>query len=204
MWGTNDAKTKYWDEKMYQRDYRSLLERYKALPTHPAIFIMVSPPLYMRMALKTLMWDMQPTIVNSKLPSVIAKVAQASNSVLVNVFEAMGGARLQRPELFIDKSKPMEPPNDGCHPNDLGYKVLADTVAASFREHFRRDSFRVEEGEEADKEGGRQQQQQAEESQEEESTEGGRQQQQAEESQEEESTEGGQGRYEPAGDASAD
>lgn len=157
MWGTNDAKRKYWDEKMYQRDYMSILKKYKGSGTYPVTtFVMVSPPLYMKMAMKQLLWDMDPPTVNYKLPTVIPKIAQASNSILVNAFEAMGGVQLRRPELFIDRTKPMEPPNDGCHPNDLGYEVLAETVAASFRKHFQQD-FRGVDGATTDNESGRQQ-----------------------------------------------
>jgi lysophospholipase L1-like esterase len=133
MWGTNDAKRVNWDEKKYERDYLTLLRGYQALPSRPVTFVMVSPPLYM--ARHEIQWDMQPTVVNTQLPKVIRRVAAASGSVLIDVFEAMGGAALTRLELFVNKSRPRDK-NDGCHPNDAGYQVLAGTVAEAFHAHL--------------------------------------------------------------------
>ena len=46
----------------------------------------------------------QPAVVNTKLPRIIPVVARVTNSILVDVFEVMGGPTLLRPELFINRS----------------------------------------------------------------------------------------------------
>ena len=149
MWGTNDAKSLNWDEKKYEKDYLSMLRSYQELPTRPLTFVMVSPPLYM--ARHEIQWDMQPTVVNTKLPRAIRRVAAASGSVLIDVFAAMGGAILTRPELFVNKSRPHDK-NDGCHPNDMGYRAMARVVAEAFHAHLPTSVFGEEEVE-AEEEG---------------------------------------------------
>ena len=46
------------------RDYMTIIKQYRDLPTHPYIFILTSPPLYMRTVMKEMLWDMQVMLSN--------------------------------------------------------------------------------------------------------------------------------------------
>ena len=56
------GKRKNWDEKQYMHDYATILKQYSDLPTHPYVFVLTSPPLYMRTVMKEMLWDMQVVI----------------------------------------------------------------------------------------------------------------------------------------------
>mmetsp|Transcript_23528 Transcript_23528/g.33680 ORF Transcript_23528/g.33680 Transcript_23528/m.33680 type:complete len:116 (+) Transcript_23528:1661-2008(+) len=76
---------------------------------------------------------MQAHIINKQLPNIINRIGQQTNVPVINIFRALGGSDNPKvaPRLknyFINESMPLNNPNDGCHPNDLGYSQLARTV----------------------------------------------------------------------------
>ena len=45
------------------------------------------------------------------------------SDTLLSVTLTLPNSLLTRPLINTIRSMPIEPPNDGCHPNDLGYAV---------------------------------------------------------------------------------
>lgn len=124
MLGTNDAKCPFnWIDQQalgdsFEQDYLQMIANFAALPSKPKIFVLVPPPLYFPFP-----YSMNETVINDVFPTLIRKIATeapGANHTVIDVFNAMGGANLAMPGLFCD----------GCHPNDSGYIVLAETIAS--------------------------------------------------------------------------
>jgi acyl-CoA thioesterase I len=132
MFGTNDSKKKAWKESTFEANYMELIKKYQALPTKPVIFVCVPPPYYAKESL----FGIQGDIINKELPRIVPKIAKAAGTRLVNIFHFMGGDKMDKEELLFNKSKPIGWPNDGIHPNDDGYEVIANQVSASILEYL--------------------------------------------------------------------
>lgn len=118
MFGTNDAKTFNWSYEEYRRDYIDMVNSFKSMESQPKIYLMIPPPLYKEV------FDMIPQIINLELRTLIPDIAQDAGipkERVINLFEALGGIALDKEHMFVD----------GCHPNDEGYAVIADTVMSS-------------------------------------------------------------------------
>ena len=116
MLGTNDAKTFNYNQTEYIADYISMVKSFQAMTPPPDIYIMIPPPLY-----KDGVYSMNQTVINDVYPTLIPNIAKQLNipdNHIVDLFKFMGGKNLTMPDMFID----------GCHPNDNGYKVLAQAV----------------------------------------------------------------------------
>lgn len=128
MLGTNDAKTKKeggkpnWENdghtglSPYEKDYLAMIESIRKLPSHPAIYTVIPPPLYSHLFGGGV--DMH--VVNDVLPVLVPDIN--TNAGLthppINAFSALGGEALLHPNWLPD----------GIHPNDVGYKELALTI----------------------------------------------------------------------------
>lgn len=122
--GTNDAKSQNWNVTAFISDYVDMIHSFRNRTENLKIFICIPPPLYLAAA-----YNIQQHVVNNELPRLIPMIGQMTNSEVIDIFHAMGGKKLTKRHLFINDSLPIKWPNDGCHPNDLGYKVIARTVA---------------------------------------------------------------------------
>lgn len=134
QFGTNDAKIVNWNESVYFTDYISMIKKFQALKKSPEIFLSIPPPLYAN----TSIFGIQRDIVNDVLPNLIRRIGNEVGAHVIDVFEALGGASLSKPHLLITAGKPLKPPNDGCHPNDLGYKAIAHAVAVELLRYSKR------------------------------------------------------------------
>ena len=119
QFGTNDAKTQNWDEAMFMKDYTALINIFKEMNPTPKIYICIPPPLYRPFS------KIRHDIVNQSLGRVIEAIGKRNEVQVVDWFKHLGGAALSRPHLFMTHSKELKWPNDGCHPNDIGYRVIA-------------------------------------------------------------------------------
>jgi lysophospholipase L1-like esterase len=110
MLGTNDTKPQNWKFKdQYVADYKDLVEKFKALPTHPRIFIALPVPV--------------PGvgnygIVESGIDAEMPWVTQVAHD------ENVGLIDLHTPLVGHDGDFP-----DRVHPNDEGAHIMALTVA---------------------------------------------------------------------------
>jgi acyl-CoA thioesterase I len=122
--GTNDAKRHNWKgEEAFISDYTHLIHSFQDLPTKPTIFICIPPPLYLPFS------DVQTDIIKHVYPRVIVDIAKRNGAKVIDLHSVLGGRELRSPQLFLDPGKPIRWPNDGCHPNDLGYIEIARAVA---------------------------------------------------------------------------
>lgn len=125
QFGTNDAKSQNWDEAMFMKDYSSLIGIFKEMNPAPKIYICIPPPLYRPFS------KIRHDIVNQNLGRVIEAIGKRNDVQVVDWFQKLGGASLSRPHLFITPDKDLKWPNDGCHPNDTGYRVIARILCST-------------------------------------------------------------------------
>ena len=88
----------------------------KAQPAKPRVFIMQPTPLYK----DKLFGSMNQTVTNFVLPRLLPTLLQASAAepVIIDLFNALGGAGLTQPNITCD----------GCHPKHAGYVEMANTI----------------------------------------------------------------------------
>ena len=130
--GTNDAKAFIWDRKKYIRDYTEMVELFVNLPSRPKVYISIPPPLYRNGS------AIRMDIVNDVLPEIIPKISEATDTHLINVYDALGGKNFEKPSDYFTPGKPNKwhSGNDGIHPNDLGYIHIASAIAAQLKEPY--------------------------------------------------------------------
>jgi lysophospholipase L1-like esterase len=135
---TNDAKNTTWNERLFEHDYIEMVNSYITLPSKPKVFISIPPPYYSNISL----WHIRGDTINKKIPLILKSILKKINTEiiqnqhifpveLIDNFEALGGSELKKTELFLDFSKKIlykTSTNDGCHPNNLGYEVMANNV----------------------------------------------------------------------------
>eukprot|EP00727_Mastigamoeba_balamuthi_P001538 m51a1_g11381 putative xylanase (212) ;mRNA; r:2560-3329 len=116
MLGTNDAYQLF-NEKAFREAYAKLVAELKALVPCPRVFLCVPPPVYSEQGSRM-------PIINEQFPFIIPQIANASGAGVIDVFNALGGSGLSKPQLFPD-----------ClHPNEEGNRILARTVFEALRE----------------------------------------------------------------------
>ena len=74
---------------------------------------MIPPPVYGDI------FGMQEDVINKLYPQLIPQIANEMGLKVINLFEALGGAELKRPELIADL----------CHPTEEGYLEIAKYVS---------------------------------------------------------------------------
>ncbi|KAH3744073.1 sialate O-acetylesterase [Pelomyxa schiedti] len=116
--GTNDAKTYQWNAAEYTNDYTEMVKEFAALPSAPVVYANIPPPLY-----EDGVYSMNATVINYVLPDLIHDLAGDLAIELIDVFDHMGTVQLTHSSWF----------QDGCHPNQDGYQVLAETVYSEIR-----------------------------------------------------------------------
>ena len=127
QFGTNDASAVNWDVDKFESDYLDLINTFQKLPLRPKIFVCIPPPIYRPQIDGTLV-----DVVNGELSKRIQSISEKTKDIeIIDLYLALGGAKLNKPELFLDYSKPFVWPNDGCHPNDQGQEVISRTVLRS-------------------------------------------------------------------------
>lgn len=119
--GTNDCKNRNWNIDHFKRDYVELCKSFKNMPSKPDVFVVVPPPVY-----KDGFGAVNISITNTILPQLIeplAKECGLGDDQVINLFEAMGGASLSRPDFYCSGQH-----CDGYHPIDAGQNQMAATI----------------------------------------------------------------------------
>ncbi len=114
MLGTNDTKTYNWNAKAYEDGLRELVETYQKLSSKPTVYLMRSPYCYSLDGSDVAEYEIQPSIVNDELGSIINKVADEAVVEVIDLYTVTEG----QDELYTD----------GIHFNAKGYELIADTV----------------------------------------------------------------------------
>lgn len=131
MLGSNDATQMVWPtfRQDFEPAYGQLVGVYQSLPTKPTVLVAVPPPLYRNHA-----YGMLQSVINAEFPSALQRIANSRRlPPPVSIFEAF---KAKCPNLqsnacpFISGVNPLsrEAHDDGCHPNDAGYSLIAERV----------------------------------------------------------------------------
>ena len=129
MLGTNDSWSYNWgwsektSFKAYQENYAEMVKSFRDLPSKPKIYVMIPPPIY-KETLDSIyqieFWGAEEKI-NALYPVAIPMMADKMGipkDQVIDLFTPFGGAENKYPFLY----------EDGLHPNDEGYKVMARTI----------------------------------------------------------------------------
>merc|ERR1740123_2219128 len=126
MLGTNDAKSAHWNETSFRTDAAVLVRRFAALASRPAVYLLAPPPLY-----KDNIYGISQHVVNDVLPFMILPEIAAAGEVLFSrsIFDSLGGQGLTCQSCMYEPGHV----NDGCHPTDHGYAMMAETICDLLR-----------------------------------------------------------------------
>jgi lysophospholipase L1-like esterase len=155
MLGTNDAKADRWQRwgSTFPLDYRDMVASFQAMKSKPIIYLLVPPPLYVNGC-----YGMNATVTNTIFPGngpagirTIAARMKIPAEQIVDIYSlfqghcpVVGGTPGHPPTC----TAPHVVPNgtcgtkcdwvgsggtDGCHPDDVGYGMLAHSVFAAIR-----------------------------------------------------------------------
>jgi sialate O-acetylesterase len=118
MLGTNDAKTETWSahKEAFAKDYRELIQSFKAIASKPRVYVSLSPPVF------------KPETGNGFSPKNVEEMVEITRTLagelgcpVIDVHAAATG----HADLF----------SDGVHPNDLGKELIAKTVMQALTAH---------------------------------------------------------------------
>jgi lysophospholipase L1-like esterase len=111
MLGTNDAQPNLkLNNVTLTEDYVKLIKAFQDLPSKPEVWVVLPPPIYSN---QTNVIDAQ--YFNQTVIPCIRKVADQTNSVIIDVYSALLG----HPEWYKE---------DGVHVTEVGTEIIANTI----------------------------------------------------------------------------
>jgi len=110
MLGTNDSKPQNWNAEDYETQLVELVNIYKNLPSHPAVYLLTPPA-----AFPNSIGASNDIIQNEQIP-IILRVGEQTNSTVIDIFSATK----DHLEYFPDD----------IHPNASGNRLIAETIYA--------------------------------------------------------------------------
>ena len=113
MLGTNDTKKRNWDPEVFRRDYRRIVESYRALPSSPRIVLIAPIRIFLLMGRPLL--GLYPDTMEQGVRPAIREIAADMGLELIDL-----------KDLFIDSTYC----RDGIHPQKTGARMLADAIYA--------------------------------------------------------------------------
>ena len=114
MLGTNDSKSYNWmvsggtRASLFQTDLAALVDHFAGLSTHPLVYLALPPRAFQNT------YGISGTIIHDQILPIIKQVAATKNLPVIDVDTPTAG----HSELFPD----------GVHPNDTGYRLLAQVM----------------------------------------------------------------------------
>lgn len=111
MLGTNDTKRCNWDPVVFRRDYRRIVESYRALPSHPRVILVA--PIRIFPIFGFPVFGVYPDTLENGVRPAIRETAAEMNLELVDLRN-----------LFTD----MRYCRDGVHPQRTGARMLAEAI----------------------------------------------------------------------------
>ena len=111
MLGTNDTKSRNWDPEILRRDYRRIVESYRALPSAPRV-ILIAPIRVFPVGGIPILGVLPENMENGVRPAIRALAAEMELELV----------DLQ--DLFTDRRYC----RDGVHPQRAGTQMLADAI----------------------------------------------------------------------------
>ncbi|MDD2798011.1 MAG: GDSL-type esterase/lipase family protein [Bacteroidales bacterium] len=117
--GTNDSKPQNWKYKdEYIKDYLTLIDTLRALPSHPIIFVCLPAPAYGSR------WGINDSIIQVDVIPMVKSVAKQRKLEIINLNKLLAN----QPELFPDL----------IHPNAKGAGVMAEKIAKVLKKSKRK------------------------------------------------------------------
>ena len=113
MLGTNDTKKRNWDPEVFRRDYRRIVESYRALTSSPRIVLIAPIRIFLLMGRPLL--GLYPDTMEQGVRPAIREIAADMGLELIDL-----------QDLFIDSTYC----RDGIHPQKTGARMLADAIYA--------------------------------------------------------------------------
>ena len=111
MLGTNDTKSRNWDPEIFRRDYRRIVESYRALPSAPRV-ILIAPIRVFPVGGIPILGVLPENMENGVRPAIRTLAAEMELELV----------DLQ--DLFTDRRYC----RDGVHPQRAGTQMLADAI----------------------------------------------------------------------------
>ena len=113
MLGTNDTKKRNWDPEIFRRDYRRIVESYRALPSNPRVILIAPIRIFLLMGRPLL--GLYPDMMEQGVRPAIREMAADMGLELIDL-----------QDLFTDSTYC----RDGIHPQKTGARMLADAIYA--------------------------------------------------------------------------
>lgn len=107
--GTNDSKPRNWNAVDFAQGLQNMIDTLKTLPSPPSILLCLPAKAYAHYS------DIRDTIIVSGIIPCITRIANENKLQVVDLHTALSN----KPELFPDS----------IHPNEKGYRIIAEEVA---------------------------------------------------------------------------
>ena len=118
MLGTNDASERNWKgNDPFTADYREMIQHYRALPSHPVVYMMTPPTQFPVENYTKVIHSMN----NDKLDDITAAIKKLGEELQIGVID-INAVTKSHQEFFRF---------DGIHPDAGGAKIIAETVCAA-------------------------------------------------------------------------
>jgi lysophospholipase L1-like esterase len=112
--GTNDSKPQNWRfGGAFERDVYSIVRAFRALPTHPRVYICSPPPVFQDR------WGITGDIVKDQITPTLRRICAREIWPMIDLQVAMRNSADYFP--------------DGVHPDEIGAASIASSVEAAFR-----------------------------------------------------------------------
>jgi len=111
--GTNDTKPQNWHTDLYEKDYQALIDTFKTLSSHPAIFLCLPVPVFQTT------WGINDSMVVHGVIPIIKRLANANNLTVIDLYHPMQSQGSNFP--------------DNIHPNEKAVKVMAEIIARELK-----------------------------------------------------------------------
>ena len=110
--GSNDSKSRNWNEEKFIKDYGEILDTYLALDSLQKLYILIPPPLFEVRG--KVLYKLRKEVVENEIRPAVMRIAEEKGVECIDLYEVFKDKK----ELFAD----------GVHPNPKGSKLLAETV----------------------------------------------------------------------------
>ena len=111
--GTNDSKDFQWNAQQYERDYQTMIDTLKSLPTKPAIYL-CTPIRAFRDK-----WGITDSVIVNGVIPVIQKMARKNKLKVIDLHPVVDDRSLMTADMI--------------HPNDKGARRMAERIAEAIQ-----------------------------------------------------------------------
>lgn len=107
--GTNDTKPYNWNHERFRKDYQSLIDTLKTIPTNPKLYLCIPVPAFQTK------WGINDSTIIHGVTPVVKELANKNQLPVIDLYNAMKYHVLNFP--------------DSIHPNEKATHVMAKVIA---------------------------------------------------------------------------